>query len=62
MAKVNTLAAKVLPGLADRMSAKQVENFHYDERPRNPDGALNRPSEAAGVAGQTHGTGGVEPK
>lgn len=61
-AVLNTIAAKFAPGLADRMAAKQVDRQHYDERPRNPDGALNEPSESTGVAAQTHGTGGVEPE
>jgi short-subunit dehydrogenase len=62
MSKLNTTVAKLIPSLADKMSAKQVDRQHYDEKPRNPDGALNRPSETTGVAGQTHGTGGREPK
>lgn len=62
MSKVNTTVAKVAPALGDKMAAKQVDRQHYDEKPRNPDGALNRPSESTGVAGQTHGTGGRKPK
>jgi short-subunit dehydrogenase len=62
MSKVNTSVAKFAPALGDKMAAKQVDRQHYDEKPRNPDGALNRPSETTGVAGQTHGTGGREPK
>jgi short-subunit dehydrogenase len=62
MSKVNTTVAKLAPGLGDKMAAKQVDRQHYDEKPRNPDGALNRPSETTGVAGQTHGTGGREPE
>ena len=62
MSKMNTMMFKILPSLADKMAAKQVDRQHYDERPRNPDGALNRPSETTGVSGQTHGTGGREPK
>jgi short-subunit dehydrogenase len=62
MSKVNTTVAKFAPALGDKMAAKQVDRQHYDEKPRNPDGALNRPSETTGVAGQTHGTGGREPK
>src|SRR6478752_6972101 len=61
-AVINTIAAKFAPGLADKMAAKQVDRQHYDERPRDPDGALYRPSESTGVAAQTRGTGGVEPK
>ena len=61
-AVLNTVAAKFAPGLADKMAAKQVDRQHYDERPRNPDGTLDRPSESTGVVDQTHGTGGVKPK
>ncbi|HZN67251.1 MAG TPA: SDR family oxidoreductase [Tepidisphaeraceae bacterium] len=60
-AKLNSMVAKLAPGMGDRMAAKQVNRQQYDERPRNPDGALNEPSERT-VAGQTHGTGGVEPE
>lgn len=62
MAKVSTTLAAVFPSVADKMAAKQADRQHYDEAPRNPQGALHRPSEATGVAGQTHGTGGREPK
>jgi len=60
-AVINTVASKVAPSLVDKMAAKQMDRQHYDERPRNPDGALHQPSEATGVVGQTKGTGGVEP-
>jgi len=62
MAKVNTTMAALAPGLADRMASKQVDKMQYDERPRHPEGALNQPSEATGVVGRTHGTGGREKK
>ena len=62
MSVVNTTVAKVAPGLGDKIAAKQLDRQHYDEKPRNPDGALERPSETTGVAGQTRGTGGKEPK
>lgn len=61
VAVLNTAMAKLAPGLGDKLAAKQVDRQHYDEPPRNPDGALDRPSEATGVVGQTHGTGGKEP-
>lgn len=61
MAKVNTAMFKVMPGVAEKMSAKYVEKQHYNERPRHPEGALYQPSEATGVVAQTHGTGGVKP-
>ncbi len=54
MAKINTTVSTLAPGLADKMSAKQADKMHYEEHPRNPDGALHAPAEA----GQTHGTKG----
>ena len=60
MSLLNTTMAKLVPGMVDKMAAKRVGDLNYDEPPRNPDGALSRPSEMAGVAGQTHGTGGRE--
>jgi short-subunit dehydrogenase len=59
---LNTLMAKLVPGLADKQVAKMAGEMHYDEPPRNPQGALFQPSEAGGVAGRTHGTGGKQPK
>jgi NADP-dependent 3-hydroxy acid dehydrogenase YdfG len=51
MAKVNTFVAKNLPGLGDRMSAKQSEKLHRDQAPRDPEGTLHKPGEG----GQVHG-------
>jgi short-subunit dehydrogenase len=62
VALLNTTMAKVIPGMADRMAAAMVDKQHYDEPPRNPQGAFYRPSQETQVAGQIHGTGGVEPK
>jgi short-subunit dehydrogenase len=63
MSKLNTTVSKLAPGLGDKMSAKQVDRQHYDEPPRNPQGALHESSEAATkLAGQIHGPGGREPK
>jgi len=56
--KINTFVSKFAPGIADKMSAKQAQNQQYGERPRNPDGTLDRPSE---TGGRVHGTGGVKP-
>lgn len=58
MSKVNTFVAKVAPGVGDKMAAKQADRQQYDERPRDPDGALFKPSE---TGGQVHGSGGVKP-
>jgi len=55
MSKVNTFAAKNMPGIAERMAAKQVKNLQRDEPPQNRDGALHVPSESSGDAGRTHG-------
>ncbi len=60
MSKINTTIANLIPGLGDRMSAKQVDRQHYDERPRNPDGTLNQSGEKTGVTARTAGTGGRE--
>lgn len=62
MSLINMTVAKAFPSLGDKMAAKQVDRQHYDEPPRNPGGALHRPSQDTQVAGQTHGTGGREPK
>jgi hypothetical protein len=55
---VNTWLATLVPGLADTMAAGRVTDLNYDEPPRNPAGALTQSSEATGVVGRTHGTGG----
>lgn len=51
MARLNTAAAKVAPGLADRMSAMQADRQQRKEPPRDPDGALFTPSEVGEVRG-----------
>jgi len=57
MSKISTTVAKVAPGLGDKMAAKQADRQQYEERPRDPDGSLNKPSES----GRVRGTGGVKP-
>jgi short-subunit dehydrogenase len=51
MAKVNAVTAKLLPGVADRFTAKQVEDMTRDEPPRDPQGTLHTPSEDGRVHG-----------
>jgi len=51
MAKVNTFVAKNLPGIGDRMAAKQLQNLQRDEPAKEPAGTLYSPGEA----GRTHG-------
>jgi short-subunit dehydrogenase len=51
MAKVNTVISKVAPGLADKMTAKQVDRQQYDQAPRDPEGALYRPSGGGKIYG-----------
>lgn len=60
MSKLDTMMAKFAPALGDKMGAMQAKRQQYDERPRNPQGALYEASEATGVVGQTYGTGGRE--
>ena len=50
-AKINAFTAKNFPGMADRMTAKQVEDLKRDEPPRDPAGALDAPSEDGRVHG-----------
>jgi short-subunit dehydrogenase len=57
MAKVSTTVATLMPGLADLMAKKQSKKLQGDKPAVNREGALNRPSEATGIAGQTHGAG-----
>ena len=51
MSKVNTFVAKNIPAIGDRMAAKQVENLHRDESPRDPEGTLY----TRGESGEIHG-------
>jgi short-subunit dehydrogenase len=53
-AKINAFAAKNFPGVADRMTARQVEDLKRDEPPRDPAGTLHAPSEDGRVHGD-HG-------
>jgi short-subunit dehydrogenase len=48
---INTTIAKIAPSLGDKMSAKQVDRQQYDEPPRDPAGALHKPSEKGRVKG-----------
>jgi short-subunit dehydrogenase len=54
MAKLNTAMAKFAPAIGDRMAAKQMDRQHYDEPPRDPEGALHETKRT----GLTYGTGG----
>lgn len=60
MAVLNTLASKFVPSLADRQSAKKIDELHTEEPARNPDGALHRASETVSAAGKRHGAGHAE--
>src|SRR3954453_4502566 len=51
MSKLNTFVAKNIPGMADRMSAKQIDQLQRDEPPKHPEGTLYEPGES----GRTHG-------
>ncbi len=49
-----------VPGVADKLAAKQMDRQHYEEPPRDTQGALFQASEASrGGAGQVRGSGGV---
>jgi NADP-dependent 3-hydroxy acid dehydrogenase YdfG len=53
MAVMNSMLSKVLPSLADKMSAKQVDRQQRDEAPFNPRGTLYDPSESGRVHGSS---------
>lgn len=55
MSKFNTAVSKFVPGMADKMSAKQAKNLVSKEAPRTRDGALYEPSETTPLVGVTHG-------
>jgi short-subunit dehydrogenase len=54
MSVLNTAAAKFVPAMGDKLSAKQVDRQQYEEPPRDPEGTLYKPGES----GQVHGSGG----
>ena len=51
MAVLNTMLSKVLPSLADKMAAKQVDRQQRDEVPINPRGNLYDPSHKGQIYG-----------
>jgi short-subunit dehydrogenase len=55
MAKVNTFAANNLPGVADKMSAKQVDKLKRDEPNSGREGTLYTPGESGRVHGNHPG-------
>jgi short-subunit dehydrogenase len=62
LSKLNTAAAKLAPKLGDKIAAKQATRQQYSERPRHPEGTLERAGELVGTAGHVHGSGGKEPE
>lgn len=62
LAAVNTAMSKLMPGVAEKMAARQADRQQYDEPPRHRGGALHEPSASTGVVAQTHGTGGHVPE
>lgn len=53
-AVLNTLTAKLAPGLGDKMTAMQADRQQFERPPVNPEGALYK----AGGTGHVHGPGG----
>jgi len=58
LAHVNTAMSKILPRLADRMSARQAARQERSAPPRDPEGALFKPGERGHVYG-TDSRGGI---
>src|SRR4051812_40304549 len=57
MSTINSAIAKMSPGLAKKLQAKQAGRQQYDEPPRDPDGTLYKP----GQSGHTRGSGPASP-
>lgn len=51
-AKMNTTVAKVAPGMADKMAAKQEKRQQRDEPPRDPEGTLYEGGESGRIRGR----------
>jgi len=51
MSVLNTTVSKLMPGLADKMAARQVERQQEDAAPRRPEGTLYQP----GITGAIYG-------
>jgi len=51
MARLNVMASRLMPRVADRLSARQVDKQQLDEAPIRPQGTLYE----AGQAGRVHG-------
>lgn len=52
MARLNVMASRLMPRVADRLSARQVDKQQLDEAPIRPQGTLYE----AGRAGRVHGS------
>ena len=52
MARLNVMASRLMPRVADRLSARQVDKQQLDEAPIRPQGTLYE----AGQAGRVHGS------
>ena len=55
LSKINTTVQNLMPAMAQKVEARQATRQHYDEPPRNPEGALFKP----GGTGQVYGSGGA---
>ena len=51
MAVMNTMLSKMMPSIADKLSAKQITRQQKDSMPYNPSGALYEPSETGRIYG-----------
>lgn len=51
MSKINTMTAKLMPSVGDKMSGKLADKQQYDEPPRHPQGTLFHPGRTGSVRG-----------
>jgi hypothetical protein len=52
MSKLNTTAAKIMPGLHDYLAKKQTTTQQYEHPPLDPEGTLFKPGEAGRIKGR----------
>jgi short-subunit dehydrogenase len=56
MSKLDTALARLAPGLADKLAARQAQRQHYEQPPNDPDGTLYRPGHSGRIDGERPAT------
>jgi short-subunit dehydrogenase len=56
MSKLDMALARLAPGLADKLAARQAQRQHYEQPPNDPDGTLYRPGHGGRIDGERPAT------